>query len=409
MWASQTGDAGTWIDITGNLELLGGACNKYVQPREFTEFNGEICLTVSKLNGRLYNFFYYDIALMCKSIDGLTDVTVPWVSRISPTGLGGVSSDASGNRDLFYLEKFPGFMGHDQALFAGVNNYGHDGLIETGGYQVWYTFGDYEAGTTHYQWHQLVANGYGDAAAQMGMTLKYWNNHMFVGSATWMGMILEPTQGKITNVGKGCELIRIDTNGNVQLIVGDLTPKIAATAVPNTRSAPLSGLQAGFGWPFNAYVWQMEEYKGWLYIGTYDASSKFLTYGQNLVHFLEANPEIALLMLESTDPEFYNSTAVQALVNAVNWDDPIPPPYDSLWAAFHATVDAVIKQVIFNGFAGFDLWKSQDGVHWFPVLVNGLGSGAQVGIRRLVNANNKLYIGTASFYGEGFRIYDASA
>ena len=72
VWASQTGDAGTWIDITGNLELLGGACNKFVQPREFTEFNGEICLTVSKLNGRLYNFFYYDTARIDVQVDGRT-------------------------------------------------------------------------------------------------------------------------------------------------------------------------------------------------------------------------------------------------------------------------------------------------------------------------------------------------
>lgn len=60
---------------------------------------------------------------------------------------------------------------------------------------------------------------------------------------------------------QGFELVRVSTTGTVELIVGDPTPRLPTTAVPNTRNFPLSGLPAGFGWPFNAYAWQIESFK----------------------------------------------------------------------------------------------------------------------------------------------------
>lgn len=168
-----------------------------MQPREFTEFNGEICITssVMAVNVAQGGFFYYKPALMCKSVATIANPSITWVDRIDGNALLGM-----GNRDLFYLEKFPGFMGHDQALFASINNYGYNSNISLGGYQVWYTFGDLDA-NNKFVWHQLIANGFGDAAAQMGMTMKYWNQHMYIGSATWMGLIMTPAS-QIYGVGK---------------------------------------------------------------------------------------------------------------------------------------------------------------------------------------------------------------
>lgn len=77
----------------------------------------------------------------------------------------------------------------------------------------------------------------------------------------------------------------------------------------------------------------------------------------------------------------------------------------------HEVLDGLADDAV-NLFGGFDLWKSQDGRYWFPVTVSGFGSTVnsltgnykQVGVRRLVEANNKMYIGTASFYGDGFEV-----
>lgn len=417
VWASTTGYSGQWIDITGNMDMLV-SCGKYENPREQVEFKNELCLTVSKWPDTYTNKFYaLETQMMCKPVSDIGNRNVNWVNRL-PTA----QFAESGNRDIFYLEKFPGFLNHGNALFAGLNNYGIHNVSE-GGYQVWYTFGNLDS-DGHYLWTQLIANGFGDAAAQLGMTLKYWNNYMYVGSATFMGLIMDP-KGSVYGVGKGTELVRISKQGAVELIVGDTIPRIPTTAVPNTRGRPKSGLKAGYNWPFNAYTWQMEVYDNRLYIGTYDASSKFFTYGLNALSYFEQNSSAALAMIQNylnNHPEFGSLVASDGryVEDIINYFYSVAAgvstgPYAPV-VQYLELVSEILREVVFNGFVGFDMLYTEDGVNFNTITINGglgvknlvlpaPGNGAQVGIRRLVVANNRLFVGTASFYGDGFEVF----
>jgi hypothetical protein len=105
---------------------------------------------------------------------------------------------------------------------------------------------------------------------------------------------------------------------------------------------PLSGLGPGFGWDFNAHMWRMEVFDGRLYVGTFDLSTTF----RNL-------------------------------------------PYIS---------------PIFTPQEGFDLWWSQDGVHFFLLDQTGFGDQFNFGARSIKNTPWGLMLGSANYF-YGTRIY----
>ncbi len=134
---------------------------------------------------------------------------------------------------------------------------------------------------------------------------------------------------------KGADMIRIDTQDRWETVVGWNS---------------ISGYGPGFShWP-NAYLWSMTTHQGWLYAGTYDQVSPFFN------------------ILEHPDK----------LIKA-------------FWGKARV---ANIVEVLWN--AGADLYKTQDGVTWYPVTLNGLGDVGNYGFRTLVSVGDLLYLGTTN-------------
>jgi len=127
------------------------------------------------------------------------------------------------------------------------------------------------------------------------------------------------------------ELIRINPDDTWDLIVG--TPR----ETPDGWKYPLSGLDAGFNWPFTAHLWKMQEHEGVLYMGTNDPT----------------------LRLGKAFPK----------------------------------LDEQLK-----GQYGFDLYATADGYYIIPITVNGFGDKYQVGIRTFASTPYGLFLGTVSFW-----------
>ncbi len=111
---------------------------------------------------------------------------------------------------------------------------------------------------------------------------------------------------------------------------------------PDGRKEPLSGMGDGFGNWLNWHIWRMGEYNGWLYVGTYDGSTTFHT---------------------------------------ISWLEPILRPY-----------------------MGFDLYASQDGVHFTKITTTGFDHMFDCGVRTLESTPYGLFLGTANPY-YGLRIW----
>lgn len=122
----------------------------------------------------------------------------------------------------------------------------------------------------------------------------------------------------------------------------------AWSLVPTGMGRPRHG-HSGFGNPFNAYVWTMAEFRGQLYVGTFDWS--FLLGG--LARFLATSLGVG----ES------------AVLNE------LPPP----------------------AFVGADLWRFQGArSRALPESLGGVGNAYNYGVRTMVAAPDVLYVGTAN-------------
>ncbi len=58
--------------------------------------------------------------------------------------------------------------------------------------------------------------------------------------------------------------------------------------------------------------------------------------------------------------------------------------------------------------AGADMYKSSDGVRWYPVTVTGLGDVGNYGFRTMESVGDDLYVGTTNPY-DGLEIWRATA
>jgi hypothetical protein len=196
-------------------------------------------------------------------------------------------------------------------------------------------------------WKQLVTDGAGDRYNAWAGTMKTFRNNVYVGSMAVPGITGELAM-------KSFDLIRIKPDDCWQLLVGDRDPQTPVAGASRRRA--LSGWPSGFGMPTNLYCWNMEVYKGWLYVGSMDMSS-----------MLRAASESGMEMP----------------------DMGIPP-----------TILNLVLQV-----AGFDLWKTADGIFWLPVNLKGMGDWRNYGARTIREHAGKLYIGTANPF-RGFQVWE---
>ncbi|MDD4169450.1 MAG: hypothetical protein PHD36_04190 [Desulfotomaculaceae bacterium] len=162
----------------------------------------------------------------------------------------------------------------------------------------------------------------------------------------------------------GCDIIRIDRYDRWHLIVGG-NPLIASASSKEKERIGLSGLGSGFNNPFNVYAWQIQEYQNRLYISTFDDSS---------------NMEVILHTL---------------LTNRVGLEQLIGQETTNLLIKIYKTVVEILRAIRYP--VGFDLYISEDGVHFNSVFLNGLNNPNNYGGRILyVDSSKNLYIGTAN-------------
>lgn len=224
--------------------------------------------------------------------------------------------------------------------FATYNGLLYVGTQNTEGFQVWRSTSANPQSNA--DWVKVVSDGAGDRYNVWAGTMKVFRDKLYVGS-----MSLPYLTGY--EDFKGFDIIRIDKKDKWQLLVGDVNP--VAPITPDATRTVASGWPSGFGNPLNAYCWQLEEYGGRLYVGTFDMLV-FLRY--------------------LGDAEAY-------------FDYDIP---DAIVAASQSPLAQM--------FYGADMWETRDGLDWSPVTLNGLGDNENYGFRTMKTFGSLLYVGTSN-------------
>ena len=175
-------------------------------------------------------------------------------------------------------------------------------------------------------------HGFGDTWNQYGMTMAAYGDHLYLGTAVGIGMVMKKSEVVGT---RAIEIIRIDKNDNAELIVGAREASDPIEGGPNPR-IPLSGMGAGFGNPFNVYAWNMNIYKKCLYVGTFDLSVFVLGPSKRI-------PSLLRFFLSIYAPGDLDSP--EKIVNAL----------------INSSLTPEVLEVMKKMFGGGDLWKSCDG------------------------------------------------
>jgi len=265
-------------------------------------------------------------------------------------------------------------------LYAGTQN-------DIGGFQLWRSTVQSPVDPTPDDWKLIIDSGAGDLANTRALTMAVFKDALWVGTSMFP-LSVEPPY---LLPPKGFELIRVDADDTWNLIIGDYFAQKPAEGAPILRM-PESGWPGGFGNFLNIYCWSLKEFDGVLYLGTFDMSS-FLYVLLEDENLLEA---IGQLVAPSTLEEAI--TSLQSL-----GADNLPEPYQQLLGAIGnfdpETVDwSEAWRTFLESFAGADLWKSDDGVRWEPVTLNGFDNPENYGYRTMVSTDS-LYVGTANPFG----------
>jgi hypothetical protein len=234
-------------------------------------------------------------------------------------------------------------------------------------------------------WVRVVSSGAGDSWNPFGADMESYKGNLYVGS---MGLpfTFSGDQAGI-RAPKGFDLVRINTNDKWDLIIGNyIVPEERRTASYEDRGLPLSGWPSGFGNPLNLYCWQLEEHEGLFYLTTFDAGS-----------FMRVIP--IELVLSEFNLETIDSTIGELETSGIEGDYA-----EGLLAVLQETNPLILIQALSEFLGGSDMWISQDGVHWSPADLNGLGNPNNYGLRTLVSTDKGLYVGTANPF-EGCQVW----
>lgn len=219
------------------------------------------------------------------------------------------------------------------------NNHLYIGVASNSGYQVWRTDctapppGQVSCPQTAFT--EVIPAG---AGLPNNLSVSVTSMHVFTDSAGIAHLYVGAAVNVATNPGPA-EITRVNTDDSWDLVVG--TPRIINGVLKN----PLSGLGAGFNWPYNMHMWRIADYQGVLYVGTYDASTSAL----------KGTPQ----------------------------------------------------QQQYQHLLGFDLFASTDGMHFTPVTLNGFGDMYDEGVRSLVSTPYGLFVGAANHW-YGLRLFQGA-
>jgi hypothetical protein len=216
------------------------------------------------------------------------------------------------------------------------------------------------------RWVKVIDGGFGNPLNRYSLAMGVFKNHLYVSGTKPLPLAWA--------IPMGCDVVRIDKNDNWQVIVGGhhLFPIPALEAYQGKGMAPIG---SGFNNPFNVYAWQIQEYKGRLFITTFDDSS---------------NMEVILTTLLANRQALYQR---------------ISQPITDLLIEIYSTVLDILRAVRYP--YGFDMYVSEDGVHFKTMFLNGLNNPHNYGGRILyVDSCNDLYLGTANPF-QGCEVWKA--
>lgn len=333
-------DGVNWEDVTGTLQATTNV-------RGLVQWKGNLYVAASVaapgsipgMGGRAVVYGSYD-----PKNTGWKAVSLP--------GFG----DDRPNQEIYYLSVFNG------CLYASTVN-----LVT--GFEVWKTDGQPDPNNPGmYLWKQVIKNGFGDTWNQYGMTMEPFGRYLYIGTAVGAGMVRKGAD--VVGI-RPLEVIRIDKNDNAELVVGAVKAYDPIDGGPSPRM-PLSGIPEGFGNPFNVYSWHMTVYQGQLYLGTFDMSG-FIT------KVLAEHPEV-----------------LEQLISLIPTEN-LPFPKFGMDGMVPGSMISGLFEQMYKYFGGGDIWRTNDGIHWFPVTLNGFDNPKNYGIRRMVPLNDKVMaVGTAN-------------
>lgn len=246
---------------------------------------------------------------------------------------------------------------------AVFNNRIYVGVSNPNGAQVWRTNGPEPRQN---DWTLIVDSGFGDPENVYTLSMGVFRNCLYVGGTKELPLSWA--------IPRGCDVIRINTDDEWQVVVGG-NPFFPSTT---ERYAPesISRLGSGFNNPFNVYAWQIQEFDNKLLISTFDDSS---------------NMEVILTTLLA------NRTALEQLIG---------PTVTRILIGIYTAVVEILRAIRYP--VGFDLYVSEDGVHFRSIFLNGLNNRHNYGGRILFPGRcGNLYLGTANPF-QGCEVWRAS-
>ncbi|HOF38893.1 MAG TPA: hypothetical protein PLD73_02390 [Candidatus Hydrogenedentes bacterium] len=224
-------------------------------------------------------------------------------------------------------------------LYAGTKN-------DIDGFDIW-KLRPVTPGSEEYEYVRVVSGGGPSSHNENAGMPIIFQDKLYFGTQLYIAGI-NPTSG---NAFEGCDIIRINEDDSWDTIVGP-------------RS--LSGYASGFNHFTNSYLWWMEEHDGWLYASTFDQGT--------LLAGLLANLEGVMDFFQKPQDKS-TITTVSRLLNAF-FD------MDDFYRFTHA---------------GGDIFKSPDGVKWYPVTMDGMGNPRNYGWRTMKSCpDGYLYVGSTN-------------
>ncbi|GMW01294.1 MAG: hypothetical protein AMXMBFR84_24310 [Candidatus Hydrogenedentota bacterium] len=218
------------------------------------------------------------------------------------------------------------------------------------GFEIWRCEGPDKAAPV-----RIMNNGGPDMRNDIAGSPCIFNGHLYFGSIIFFGFNPQRRTGF-----KGSDIVRIYPDDSWETVVG-----------PES----VSGYDSGFNHFTNAYLWWMETHDGWLYAGTWDQASLLALLIQNFPVLQQA---LSGAPLEDLDVPSADETDMSPSI---------------LTHLMHA---------------GFDLFKTNDGVHWIPVSIDGFGNPGNYGIRTMKSVGDSLYVGTANPF-QGVEVWKATS
>ncbi|MBN1333661.1 MAG: hypothetical protein JW971_07830 [Synergistales bacterium] len=149
----------------------------------------------------------------------------------------------------------------------------------------------------------------------------------------------------------------------------------------------------GFGVPSNVYLWTQGFHDGDLYISTFDYRSMFYAIDWEGIELFPTGQNVLVDTLKTLV-----STHIKTMCEMAGIELPAVPSLNDIVHAFitHGTP------------VGFDLFRSEDGVNFEPVMQDGFGDTMQYGGRTMLttreNCKDILWLGTAN-PGNGCQVW----